>query len=250
MDNKTQQLADGVWRVEVAYGINAFVLADDGFGDGEGLTIVDTGLRSGGPRLVRSIRMMGLNPRAVGRVLLSHWHGDHAGSAAQFARSSAAPSVHVGTDDVAIVAGRVDRPFAAAPPGWTTRLGRLAERLGAGGPAEPVPDVAALADGDHLDVAGGLRVVHAPGHTAGHSAFWLAERGVLLGGDAVFNTWATWRGPTMFCSAIPAIPGTVRALAALESGTFAVAHGPPLTRRIAERLERVADRAEGLTASA
>jgi glyoxylase-like metal-dependent hydrolase (beta-lactamase superfamily II) len=112
MDNRTQQLADGVWRVDVAYAVNAFVLADDGQGDAQGLTLVDTGLRSSGARLVRSIRMLGLDPRAVGRVLLTHWHADHAGSAARFADSSAAPSVHVGAEDLDVVTGRVVRPHA------------------------------------------------------------------------------------------------------------------------------------------
>jgi glyoxylase-like metal-dependent hydrolase (beta-lactamase superfamily II) len=244
VDNRTQQLADGIWRVEVAYAINAFVLADDGVGDAEGLTLVDTGLRSGGPRLVRSLRMMGLDPRAVGRILLTHWHADHAGSAARFARSSAAPTVHVGADDLDVVTGREPHPIAGAPAGWTTPLGRMMGRIGLLQPAAPVPDAAALTDGEELEVAGGLRVIAAPGHTPGHSAFWLADRGVLLGGDAVFNTWVTWRGPRMTCSALPAIPGTLRSLAALDPGVLAVAHGPPLTSGITERLERIAVRNE------
>lgn len=242
MDNRTEQLADGVWRVEVAYATNAFVLADDGRGDAEGLTLVDTGWRSGGARLVRSIRMLGLDPRAVGRILLTHWHADHAGSAARFVRSSAAPDVLVGTEDLDVVAGRVPRPHQAVPEGWTSRAGRLAGRLGLVKPAEPVPSAVALGDGDRLPVAGGVEVVAAPGHTPGHSAFWLPEHGVLLGGDAVWNTWVTWRGPAMTCSKLPAVPGTLLRLAEVDPGMLAVAHGPPLTKAVGQRLRRLADR--------
>lgn len=187
--------------------------------------------------------MMGLDPRAVGRILLTHWHADHAGSAARFARSSAAPTVHVGADDLDVVTGREPNPIAGAPAGWTSPLGRLMGRVGLLKPAEPVPDAGPLADGDELEVAGGLRVVAAPGHTPGHSAFWLPAHGVLLGGDAVFNTWVAWKGPRMTCSALPAIPGTLRTLAALDPAVLAVAHGPPLTARIADRLEGIAARA-------
>lgn len=244
MDNRTEQLTPGVWRVEVGYAVNAFVLADDGRGDAEGLTVVDTGWRSSGARLVRSIRMLGLDPRAVGRVLLTHWHPDHAGSAAAFARSSASPRVLVGAADLDVVTGRVPRPYAAAPADATSRGGRLAARLGIMGPPAAVPGAEALADGEQLPTGGGLVAVAAPGHTPGHTAFWLPAHGLLLGGDAVWNTWVAWRGPALSCSALPAVPGTLRRLADLDPAVLAVAHGPPLQRDVRATLERLTERAE------
>lgn len=243
MDNRTEQLADGVWRVEVAYAVNTFVLADDGAGDGGGLTVVDTGWRSGGARLVRSIRMLGFDPHAVQRVLLTHWHADHAGSAAKLARSSAAPAVHVGADDLAVVRGEVPRPHRSVPPSGVSWTGRLADRLGLVRPAPPVPEAQPLAHGARIATAGGLEVVHAPGHTPGHCAFWLPAAGVLLAGDAIWNTWVAWTGPALSCSAIPAIPSTLRRLADLEPDLVAVAHGPPLRAGATQRLRALADRA-------
>lgn len=224
MDNHTEQLADGVWRVEVATYVNAYVVANDGHGDGAGLTVIDTGWRPSGSRLVRSIRLAGLDPRAIDDVLLSHWHTDHAGAAARFARSSANPTVWVGEADRAVVTGAVTAP----PDADSTRLGGLVNarmRL-----PEPVPDARAMAPGQRFTAGGGLEVVAAPGHTPGHCAFWLPERGVLLAGDAVFNVWFLSRGPRFLCSALPAVPATLRRLAGLEFDTLAVAHGPPLTR--------------------
>ena len=46
----------------------------------------------------------------------------------------------------------------------------------------------ALNDGDVLDFAGGLEVIHTPGHTAGHvSLLWKRDRGLLITGDAAAN---------------------------------------------------------------
>lgn len=238
MDNRTEPLAPGVWRVEVGYATNAYVLADDGVGDSAGLTLVDTGGRSGGPRLVRSIRMLGLDPRAVHRVLLTHWHADHAGSAASFARSSAAPRILAGADDLDAVRGVERRPHLSAPVVGTTRVGRAAARLGALPVPAPVPDAKALADGDRLDVAGGVEVLATPGHTPGHRAFWLPQHRLLLAGDAVWNTWRVWRGPLALCSAIPDAPATLERLAGLEADVVAVGHGPPLDGRRLKSLGR------------
>lgn len=43
-----------------------------------------------------------------------------------------------------------------------------------------------LSDGDGIDLGAGvrLRVIHCPGHTPGHVAYWWEEEGVLLTGDA------------------------------------------------------------------
>lgn len=231
MDNRTEQLADGVWRVEVATYVNAFVLANDGRGDADGLTLVDTGWRGAGPSLVRSIRLAGLDPRAIGDVLLSHWHADHAGGAARFARSSAGPAVWIGEADRPVLTG-ARRPRPSAP--GTSTAGRVVARLVR--EPEAVAEPRAFVAGMRMPAAGGLEVVPAPGHTPGHCAFWLPERGVLLAGDAVFNVWFLSRGPRMLCSALPATPATLRRLAGLTYDTLAMGHGPPVTRRAAERV--------------
>jgi glyoxylase-like metal-dependent hydrolase (beta-lactamase superfamily II) len=235
VDNRTEQLADGVWRVEVLTYVNTYVLANDGAGDAEGLTVVDTGTRSGGPRLVRSVRMLGFDPRAIGDVLLTHRHPDHTGSAARFASSSASPRVWCGRGDLDAVRGEPH------PPPDTTRLGRLFHRVATRCP--PAPTAQALADGDRHEAAGGVEVIETPGHTPGHLSFLLPARGVLIAGDALMNVGFLSRGPKFSASALSAQAATLRRIADLEWDLIAFGHGPPApAARARGRIARLAER--------
>ena len=235
MDNHTEELAADVWRVEVAPYTNAFVLADAG----GRLTLVDTGIRRSGPRLVRSVRLLGFAPTAIDHVVLTHWHADHTGSAARFAASSAAPTVSVGHGDLAAVRGADPRPQARARD--ASRTARLLGRWTRPGPA--VSQAQPLAHGQVLATAGGAVVVETPGHTPGHISLHLIERGVLLAGDAVMNLLWLSRGFGPVRSARSREAGSLRRLVELDFDVLAPGHGPPVTSGARRRLRRLADRA-------
>ena len=58
--------------------------------DDEELTLVDAGPPGGGAALADAITGLGLRPRDVRRVVLTHFHGDHAGGAGEFAELTGA----------------------------------------------------------------------------------------------------------------------------------------------------------------
>lgn len=240
MDNKTERLADGIWRVEVAPLTNAYILAADGAGDSAGLTLVDCGTRTSGPRLVRSIRMLGFDPTAVDHVVLTHWHADHMGSAARFASSSAAPTVHAGRADLAPVRGENADPHRSAPPGDVSRSGRLLHRAVRPGPA--VAQAQALDDADVLPWAADARVIATPGHTAG-SISLLTGR-VLIAGDAVFNIGGLSLGIGPFRSARSHEVATLARLADETFEVLAVGHGAPVVTDARRRLGHLAARVQ------
>ncbi len=226
-----------MWRVQVGPLLNAFVIAADGEGDAGGLTLVDCGTRNSGPKLVRSIRMLGFDPTAVRNIVLTHWHADHMGSAARFAASSAAPQVHVGRNDLDAVLGRDPYPHRTAPPGDVSRAGRLVARFARPGAAVTATP---LDDGAVLPYANDAQIVASPGHTAGHVAVLLPAAGVLIAGDAVMNLGRVTLGFGPFRSARSAEPATMRRLAALNFDVLAVGHGPPVVRNARQKLERLA----------
>jgi glyoxylase-like metal-dependent hydrolase (beta-lactamase superfamily II) len=92
--------------------------------------------------------------------------------------------------------------------------------------------------GGTLPVPGSPEVVFTPGHTLGHCALHLRDRGVLLAGDAIvtFDPYTARRGPRLVARAATA--DTERNLATLdalvETGaqTVLTGHGEPWTKGI------------------
>ncbi len=144
--------------------------------------LVDAGTKGAPSRLLAALSQLGKAASDITHLLLSHAHNDHAGGLAEVqAASDAAVHTHE-REAVYVREGRmpaVDR---------STRGGRLMARLpGRATGFAPVTDLATFEDGDVLPVAGGITVVHTPGHTPGHCSFLHPSSGVLITADAIFN---------------------------------------------------------------
>ncbi|MEU3921532.1 MBL fold metallo-hydrolase [Streptomyces sp. NPDC029004] len=153
--------------------------------DGDELTLIDAGTIGAGPLIADAVRGLGLRPRDVRRIVLTHFHEDHAGGAGEFAALSGAP----------VLAHRLDAPFVRGdepgpPPrfeDWERPIFEEVAKLLPPPSDEPVlpSDVRELEDGEVLDFGGGARVVSVPGHTEGSIGLHLPAHGVLFTGDAV-----------------------------------------------------------------
>ncbi|GAA2878436.1 MBL fold metallo-hydrolase [Pseudonocardia halophobica] len=144
---------------------------------GDEVLLVDTGPVGSGPVIAAALRDWGLGPEAVSDVVLTHWHADHAGSAAEVATwPNARILVHAA--DAPVVRG--ERP---GPPPVLTPAEEVLHRQVAGNlpDAPPARVDHELADGEVL--ASGARVLATPGHTAGSLALVLDDAGVVLTGD-------------------------------------------------------------------
>ena len=162
--------------------INAFLIDD---GDA-GLTLIDTGYAKHAEGITEVIRSIGREPSDLKNILITHGHADHLGGAKQLAGGATPISMHPADSDIAR-AGVLQPTMKPAPGLLTGILFKVAM------PKKPAefpafePDIA-LHDGDIVDVAGGIEVVHTPGHTPGHVALrWRRDRGLLFVGDAAAN---------------------------------------------------------------
>ena len=222
-------LAPGVFRIPTAGKdlINSFALVDD---DGS-VTLVDTGLKKAPARIVAGLASIGKHPRDVTRIVLTHVHPDHAGGAAEMSRQTEAPVLVHGDDHVWATTGRL-----TGAQDRSTRLGRLFARTG-DGKIEPFTPGPALADGEVLPVAGGLRVVHTPGHSPGHISLLHEPTRTLVTGDSIFNFRFLRRtriSPAFLCWDFAMTKRTAHRLGELEYDVAAFTHGPEIRDRARE----------------
>lgn len=152
--------------------------------EGDRLTLIDTGLQGSAERIFAEIERMGRRPEDLRQIVITHHHRDHAGSLAGVVERTNA-QVFAHALDAPVVRG--ERP-APGPTG--ARLWRLLYRLGPPPkPLRPARVDRELSDGDEIDLDGGARVVHVPGHTAGSIAIYIPGRRLLFAGDAANNAF-------------------------------------------------------------
>lgn len=206
------RLADGVWRIPTAPAnmINSFAVSDP---DG-GVTVVDAGLknRMARTRLVAGLREIGAAPEDVRRVVITHAHPDHTGGLAGLLAL---------TRGAGVLAH--EREAVYLRDGRSPRTSR--------GRTRTFPKVVVTSEFQHDTLLpGGLRAVHTPGHSPGHTALLHEASGVLITGDAVMNLRGVRYAPAFLCTDPDRNRSSADGLADLEFEVAAFAHGPELRR--------------------
>jgi glyoxylase-like metal-dependent hydrolase (beta-lactamase superfamily II) len=205
-----KQLADGVWQLSgfPPNGINVFVIED---------VLVDASTRYATRRILRQVADRKLSAHA-----LTHAHPDHQGASHNVCERLGIPFwVGEGDDDAAetpdLIGQRQPDHFIAQLFFKTCT-----------GPGHPVDRK--LVEGDEV---AGFKVLHVPGHSAGHVAFWRESDGVLIAGD-VFNSANPFTGipglrvPYDFFTPDPAQNRrSAKRLGQLEPKLVLLGHGPP-----------------------
>ena len=177
-------------------------------GDGMHVTVVDAGLPGYRSQLAGGCAELGRTEADVTAVVLTHGHADHVGVAEMLRSDFIVPVwVHESDRDLATTAKAMGKnegsmlPYLPRTASWKLML-----ELGRNGGLKPRPikEVRTFSDGEELDVAGGLRVVHTPGHTDGHCALVSESAGVCFVGDAIcsYNPLTGERGPQLLPKAL------------------------------------------------
>ena len=163
---------------------NICLLVDD-----DAVTLVDAGMPGRGGRVEAALAELGLPPAAVRRIIVTHHHIDHVGAVPELVALTGA-EVWAHRDDADVIDGSVprqplspelaQRALAALPPELREAAAKSFEEMVNVPPARV--DLR-LAGGEVLDVLGGVRILHTPGHTAGHLSLHLPGLKLLIAGD-------------------------------------------------------------------
>lgn len=237
---EVRELRSGLHLLRFSVG-QAYLWADD-----DGTTLIDAGPSGAGRLVARALKDLGRQPQDVRRIVLTHFHEDHAGGAGEFAALSGAP-VLVHRRDAPYVRGRAAGPEPVCED-WELPLRAAASKRLPPRPARPVlpRHVVELTHGQRLGFGGGARVVAAPGHTWGSIAVHLPEHGVLFTGDAVAASpvdGTVMRG--VFNLDGEAATRSLCELAALDIGTACFGHGDPVLEDASAALRTAAEQARG-----
>jgi glyoxylase-like metal-dependent hydrolase (beta-lactamase superfamily II) len=203
-------VADGIDTVEGLWVGNAYLVQGE-----DGLLLVDSGPPGSAKRVLEAIARIGATPTDLRAIVLTHWHPDHMGSAAELRRLTGA-RIASHELDAPVLAG-IERPAKGRRAmGVVLRVLRVA----------PLVVDLTLNAGDGV---GGLEVIHAPGHTAGSIALRRAD-GVVFSGDALLgDRQGRVREPDPGLSLDPGqATATAASLRSLAPRLLLAGHGAPV----------------------
>ncbi|MFG2832128.1 MBL fold metallo-hydrolase [Streptomyces sp. NPDC048434] len=221
------EITPTVWQLPFPVGhVYVVALPDDGY------AVVDTGIPGSAPAILDALARLGGRPEQLRQIVLTHFHLDHMGSAADLAAATGA-RVLAGALDAPYIRGTAPEPTPVPTPMELTLHERVMADLAAAGtpPLRHAEVDVVLHDGDTLDGWGEtVRVLHVPGHTPGGIALHLPASRLLFPGDIIATSPDGGRvvlGP--FNVAREEAIASFRRLAALDDvDTVCVPHGVPL----------------------
>jgi len=175
------KITDHIYQISLGM-VNAFLIEDK-----NGLTLIDTGYKNSTDKIFNAIEKAGKNPHDIKQIILTHAHPDHSGSAAALKAKLNVPVLaHV--EDAKIIqqgiGGRM--PFVLTPGIVNWLVFNLLIKNG-DSTIEKLQIDQKLQHNDVLPIAGGIQVIHTPGHSAGHIVLLVKEQGVLIAGDICAN---------------------------------------------------------------
>ena len=228
------EVAPGVYDISLTF-VHAFLVAAD-----DGLTLIDSGTPKREQKFLRLVGDLKMQPSDVHSIVLTHHHADHMGSLAALKGATKA-AIYAHAEDVPYIRGERLQPGPNRNGLGNRIMAMFMERM-----ANQKPDFvqvdSEVTDGQELPVAGGLRVIHTPGHTPGHIALLQQSKRVLFAGDAAANLFGLRPPPSIFTADTEQAKQSLRRLAELEFDVACFGHGSVLKGAAHRRFRRLVEK--------
>ena len=233
MFGRPTKIADGVYQLRAIGARVTLLTAND-----EAI-LVDAGFLGSSKIIKRGLADCGHSLEDISRIVITHAHPDHSGGLAELVGENPIP-VAVHHSEADILEGRTPAPNPLQIQLLASLAQPALERL----TGDPVPVDQRLHDGDRIPFPTELRVVHLPGHTPGSLALYLAEKGIVIVGDALQYKFG-WRlyPPAPGVTHSPAMAmRSLTKLLELDFHTICFSHFPPLRKDAKGSLRRLLER--------
>jgi glyoxylase-like metal-dependent hydrolase (beta-lactamase superfamily II) len=182
------------------------------------LSLIDCGYAGQAPLIEKAIGSLGRSIGELRRVVVTHGHPDHAGSASELAAQGIPILIHAAD---ATRLRTTWRDVARRPS-----RGRVFSAMT---PEIPAAGIVEIEDGQVLPMLGGLRVVHTPGHTPGSVCLYGERDGVLFVGDVLQRRFGrVGFASTLYSDDYALAKRSVKRLAELDVETLVFSHFPAL----------------------
>lgn len=213
--------------------------------NGEVPTLIDAGTNT--PEVIEAVHegMKHVGMKRLEQVLVTHWHVDHAGAAASFAKEGA--RILVGSRDYQEWASFINGQAFGKMNDWATQEWGVPEK------EMPVmakvfqyfrmftalPDEVSLIEPGQLIMAGDnpLQAVFSAGHTAGHMSFYNQKERLLFSGDMLLPNEipypGIWQEGNQVVSGLPSYLDSLNVIEALQAQNYLPAHGAPQENPVA-----------------
>jgi glyoxylase-like metal-dependent hydrolase (beta-lactamase superfamily II) len=221
-----ETIAPGVHTISLGF-VNSILLDDD-----EGPVILDTGMPDSADKIIGGLKELGHAPEDVQKIIVTHKHIDHTGSLADLKSATGAPAVMHPVDAKSVRMGESIRPVKPSP-GLFSKIMAATMRMTSNDLA-PVAVEEEINDGDQLAIAGGIEVLHTPGHSAGHISLYLPrDGGILILGDAAIHVMGL-RQPPIYEDMATGVASLQR-LSTLQFDTAVFMHGKAMNGGASKR---------------
>ena len=229
-----KQIIPHVYQITLP-NVNCFLLRDAG--NTNSLTLIDTGSPNTEQKIFDAIAEAGFKPSDLTRIVLTHHHPDHAGSAAAIAAQLNIPIWAYESEAADLERGLFGRlPLTVAPGLFSKILYRLFIKSQRFEGYPPVHIARRLRDGEVLPILGGVEVIHTPGHSAGHIALLLQPERLLIAGDACMNMMGL--GYSIIYEDLAVGRASLQRLATYPFDKAVFGHGNALMKDAAKQLEQ------------
>ncbi len=216
---------------------NAFLIEGD-----DGLTLIDAGYPDKEAAVFTAIRELGFSPRQLKHLIFTHAHPDHIGSGAAIVRETGARTYMHPLDIPIAASGGPFRPMEPAPGLLAPVLCRLFFHPNRR--VQPVAIDQPLVSGEALPIAGGIEVIHVPGHCAGQVALLWHPGRMLFVGDAFSNVLGL--GDPLGFENLQEARASQRLLATLSFNAAGFGHGASIASDAARRFRKYATASENM----